>query len=139
VAIRWAVTVAVGVIVLAPAFWPGVEDDFPLSTYPMFTEELGRVVRIDTAVRVQDGEHHRLSPELIGGTDEVILASETVSRALRAGPEAADRLCREIAERIEDGEGGEVALVTETHDAVALLRDDAPPIDVATRTRCPVE
>jgi hypothetical protein len=137
VTLRWAVTVLVGAVVLAPAVWPDARDDFPLSTYPMFTEEQGQVVDLDTAVRIDAAGTHRLSPELIGGTDEPILASETVRLALRDGQAAADRLCREIAERAR-GDGGRIVLVTETHDAVALLRDDADPIEVATRADCVV-
>jgi hypothetical protein len=137
VRLRWAVTVLVVAVVVAPAVWPDPEDDFPLSTYPMFTDDVGPVVDLDTAVRIDADGSHRLSPELISGTDEPVLASETVTLALREGPAAAERLCREIAARVDGGEA--IALVTETHDAVDTLRHDAPPLRVVTHTRCPVD
>ncbi len=130
-------TVLVVAVVVAPAVWPDPEDDFPLSTYPMFTDDVGRVVDLQTAVRIDHEGSHRLSPEVIGGADEPILAAETVRLAVLEGPAAADRLCREIAARAHGG--GRIALVTETHDVVDLLRDDAPPVRVVTHTECPVD
>ena len=60
---RWVVTVAVGLVVRRPgASCPDPADDFPISTYPMFTTERGEVVDIDTAVRVDEAGRHRLSP-----------------------------------------------------------------------------
>lgn len=133
---RWAITLAVVAVVVAPALWPGAEDDFPVSTYPMFTAERGRVVDLDTVVLVDDDGRRRLSPEEIGGTDEVVSAAVAVDRAVAAGPSAAADLCADVAERV-DGPGT-VEVVTERHDAVAFLRDDAPPIEVTVHARCPV-
>src|SRR5690349_3504801 len=79
---RWLLTLAVGAVVLAPAALPDAEDDFPISTYPMFTTERGEVVDLDTAVLVDDDGRHRLSPETIGGTDEIVAAAVTVSNAV---------------------------------------------------------
>lgn len=129
------VTVAAVVAVLAPALWPGAEDDFPLSTYPMFTAERGRVVDLDTAVLVDDDGRHRLSPEAVGGTDEVVSAAVTVSRAIAAGDVALARLCAEIADRVGP-DRATVEIVTERHDAVALLRDGAPAVAVTVHERC---
>jgi len=126
---RLVITVAVAVLVFAPAVWPGAEDDFPLSTYPMFTSERGDVVSIDTAIGA-GGE--RLSPNAIGGTDEPVLAAATVTNALRAGAAATERLCAEIAERA----GRPVRIVTETHDTVALVTDGAGPSSVAVHAEC---
>lgn len=132
---RWLVTVLVGVVVAAPAVWPHAADGFPISTYPMFTSERGRVIAIDTAVVVRaDHRRERLSPEVIGGTDEVVLAAATVSNAIASGPASLAALCAEIAGRV-DGPGT-VEIVTETHDAVALLRDGTDPIDVRVHERC---
>ena len=76
------VTVAVGLVVVAPAVLPDPADDFPISTYPMFTTERGEVVDIDTAVRVDEAGRHRLSPQIVGGTSEIVSAAITVSRAI---------------------------------------------------------
>ena len=132
---RWLLTLAVGAVVLAPAFLPDAEDDFPLSTYPMFTIERGEVVDLDTAVLVDDGGRHRLSPADIGGTDEIVAAAVTVSNAIAGGSVSLDLLCQDIADRL-DGPG-EVQIVTERHDAVDLLREDAAALDITVHDRCP--
>lgn len=131
---RWLVTVGVALAVLAPALLPGGADGFPISTYPMFTSDRGRIVDLDTVVLVDRGQRRRLSPEVIGGTDEVVLASATVSRAVRGGPAPLARLCREVAGRVE--RPGTVEVVTERHDTVALLQDGAPPLRTTVHERC---
>ncbi len=125
------------VAVVAPAAWPGAEDDFPLSTYPMFTAERERVVDLDTAVRIDGDRRERLSPEAIAGTDEPVLAASTVSRAVAGGPAAVRRLCAAVAARLDGS--GIVQIRTETHDTVAFLRDGAPPLAVQVHGDCPVE
>ncbi len=69
---RWVVTVAVGLVVAAPALLPDPEDDFPISTYPMFTTERGEVVDLDTAVLFDGGRvlelPERAGPMLKAGT-----------------------------------------------------------------------
>jgi hypothetical protein len=128
------VTVVVGLVVVAPALLPDPADDFPISTYPMFTAERGEVVDIDTAVRVDDAGRHRLSPETVGGTDEIVSAAVTVSRAIAGGDAALTRLCGEIAARVDDP--GTIEIVTERHDAVALLQDGTEPLGVTVHQRC---
>jgi hypothetical protein len=131
---RWVVTAAVALAVLAPAALPGASDGFPISTYPMFTSDRGRVMALDTVVLVTGGQRERLSPTLVGGTDEIVHAAVTVSNAIQGGAPALDALCREIAGRLEPG--GEVQIVTERHDTIALLQDDADPLDVQVHRRC---
>ena len=128
------VTVAVGLVVVAPAVLPDPADDFPISTYPMFTAERGRVVDLDTAVLVDEGGRHRLSPEEVGGTDEIVAAAVAVSRAVAGGPTALAILCADIADRVD--ERGSIEIVTERHDAVALLQDGAEPVEVTVHERC---
>jgi hypothetical protein len=128
------VTSVVGLVVLAPALLPDPSDDFPISTYPMFTIERGEVVDLDTAVLVDDDGRHRLSPEAVGGSDQIVTAAVTVSQAISDGATAVALLCREIAGRV-DGPGT-IEIVTERHDAVDLLRDDADPISVTVHDRC---
>jgi hypothetical protein len=134
---RWLVTLAVGAVVVAPAVWPHASDGFPLSTYPMFTSERGRVVAIDTVVLVDGERTERLSPELIAGTDEPVLASATVTRAIVGGLSSLDLLCHEVADRLDDDRHGEVQVVTETYDTIELLRHDAPPQQTIVHGRCP--
>lgn len=132
---RWLVTAAVACVVTAPAVWPHAADGFPISTYPMFTAERGRVISLDTVVLAHEGRRTRLSPDSIGGTDEVVLAAATVSRAIAAGPAALSALCAEIAGRVD--RPGTIEVVTERHDAIALLRDGAEPLTIRVHRRCP--
>lgn len=128
------VTVVAVAVVAAPAVLPEPEDDFPVSTYPMFTAERGRVVDLDTAVLVNDDGRHRLSPEEVGGTDEIVAAAVAVSRAIAGGSAALATLCDDIADRVD--RVGSVEVVTERHDAVALLQDGAPPVAIEVHERC---
>jgi hypothetical protein len=128
------VAVAVGAVVLAPAVLPDPEDDFPISTYPMFTTERGEVVDLDTAVLVDDSGRHRLSPEVVGGSDQIVTAAVVVSQAISEGSAATRLLCEDIADRV-DGPGS-IEIVTERHDAVDLLRDGTDAISVTVHERC---
>jgi hypothetical protein len=50
-------------------------DGLPLSTYPMFTRDPGRVVEQPTVIAVSPGgQIERLPPETIAGTDQVMQA-----------------------------------------------------------------
>ncbi len=121
------------VVVLSPLLRPPTSDTYPLSTYPMFAGDRGAVHSMATAVAIEpDGSASRLSPELIAGTGEVVLASVTVTRAVRRGESAA--LCAEIAERVEPGRIIEIR--TEEIDVVALVADGAPPLSFVTEARC---
>ena len=127
-------TLAVGAVVLAPAVLPEPDDDFPISTYPMFTIERGEVVDLDTAVLVDEDGRHRLSPEVVGGSDQIVTAAVTVSQAISEGSVATGLLCQDIADRV-DGPGS-IEIVTERHDAVDLLREGADAISVTVHERC---
>jgi hypothetical protein len=128
------VTAVVALAVLAPAVWPHASDGFPISTYPMFTADRGRVIGLDTVVLERGGRHERLSPALIGGTDEVVLASATVSGAIAGGATAVARLCREVAGRLD--RDGTVEVVTEVYDTIDLLRQGAAPAQRRVHGTC---
>lgn len=114
---------------------PGAPDGFPLSTYPMFTRDPGRVVDLPTVVAVPPGgTAERLSPRTIAGTDQVIQAGVAVRRALAGGPAATARLCAEVARRVAGP--ATVAVVVERHDAVAWSSGDRDPIDRRTVAEC---
>src|SRR5438874_6844926 len=96
-----AAIVVVALVVLSPALRASPRDGFPLSNYPMFARDVGRQARVDTAVGLRaDGSTATLSPRLVTGTDEVILAASTVTNAVAAGPEPTAALCAEIAGRV---------------------------------------
>ena len=130
---------AVGVLVLAPAFGDPSSDSYPLSSYPMFSTD--RPVRADLATVVgvtAAGEVVRLSPELIAGADEPILAAATVSGSIRIGQ--SDRLCAEVADRVRAAglDVAEAVVRTEHVDVVAHVADSADPLAVTLHARCPV-
>lgn len=129
------VLVVVGVVPLALD-----RDSFPLSTYPMFSTRRSTAETVDTAVAVDgDGIVHRLGPERIGGTDEIILATATVSDAINRG--TVTQLCAEIAGRVAGiGPAGAttVEVVTERFDAIAWYRGDHRPIERHVHATCAV-
>lgn len=140
--VRRALTagIAAGAViaVLAPMFRSPPADGFPLSTYPMFARDRGATAWVDTAVGITgDGEVVRLSPELISGSDEPVLAAVTVSRARRDG--AGDELCARVAERLVAArfDGVEaVEVVSERQDLDRYEPDE--PLDRRIHARCPV-
>jgi hypothetical protein len=140
---RWRAGV-VSVLMVAAVAWPGVQwllddrpsDGFPISTYPMFTRDPGRIVELPTVVAVgPDGSVERLSPQEIAGTDQVIQASVAVRRAIARGPGAARALCREAAGRVSAP--ATLDVVVERHDAIAWSADSATePVERRTVVNC---
>ncbi len=131
------VLIVVGVVPLALD-----RDSFPLSTYPMFSSRRTTAEPVDTAVGITaDGSVARLSPTMIAGTDEIIIATVTVGKALADGTAA--ELCSDIAGRISgsnltSGEGRIVAVevVTERFDAVQWYDGDRTPLQRTVHARC---
>jgi len=136
-----AVTTTVVVLaVLSPALRSSPRDGFPLSNYPMFATDVGRTAVVDTARGLRtDGTTVTLSPRLVTGTDEVILAASTVSNAVAGGPDRSARLCDEIASRLTGTPGVVgVRIATETLDAVDWFDGATTPSAVEVRATCPV-
>lgn len=132
---RWTIRllpVFAALLVLSPLLRDPTSDTYPLSTYPMFATDRGNVHTIATAVERTDGGFVRLSPKLIAGTDEAVLASVTVTRAVRLGE--ADILCEEILERI--GAGRQIEVRTETLDVVVLSVEGSVDSSVTVHARC---
>jgi hypothetical protein len=131
--------VVAAVLVVAPTLRQPPRDSFPLSTYPMFAADRGPVAAVNTVLGIDAGGVARtLSPELIGGSDEVILAAATVTNAVRRGDATA--LCRAVAERAATGErAGEwrrFEVVTHRYDTVAYLSGDREPVDAVVHAEC---
>lgn len=122
-----AVTVAAVIAVLLPLGRSFERDSFPLSNYPMFTHDPAAVSGFVRAIGVTaDGTDVVLSPELTGGTVEVVHAAQTLTTALRQG--RADELCVEIADRVA-ASGRDlvhVLIVTDRYDIVDAMRSDQP-------------
>lgn len=117
------------------------DDSFPLSNYPMFTHNPSDTTGIERAVGLTvDNSELRLSPELAGGTVEVIHAAQTLTNAVRRGEAGA--LCVEIADRVASSdltEVVEVLVVTDRFAIVEGLRSDDPqPVTRDEHARCEV-
>lgn len=134
--------VLVALVVAWPALRRPPTDGFPLSTYPMFASDRGAESVVATAVgRTADDERVRLTPEVLAGTDEPMLAISTARRAVAA--DDAHTWCAEVAARARGSSHGgaplvAIEVVVETHDAVAHFVDDAPPLDVEVRATCSI-
>ncbi len=134
-----AVTLLFGAAVLSPLFRSPPRDSYPLSNYPMFSDRLESVNDVRTAVGLgPDGERELLSPRLIGGSDEVMMAVQTVGDAVRAGTTA--ELCHTIASRVARAGYplAVVEVVTERHDSVDYFRGRDLPLATEVHARCEV-
>lgn len=130
-----AVVIAVAVPGVRMLISPEVPDGFPLSTYPMFTRDRGRVVEVATVVaETPQGEVGRLSPRTIAGTDQVVQAGVTVRQAVAAGPGAAGRLCDEVAGRV--AAPATVAVVVERYDVIAWSAGGREPLERRAHAEC---
>jgi hypothetical protein len=130
---------AISGIAVAAVALPGFsdKDSFPLSNYPMFSYDRGRVNALDTAVGITAaGEQERLTPEVIAGGYEVIHAARTVSKAIRSGD--APALCAEIAARSGDDDIVRIEVVTETYDTIRWFDGDETPVDRVVHASCEV-
>jgi hypothetical protein len=132
--------VVVALVVAAPALRSEPSDGFPLSSYPMFSSDRGRVAAVATAVGIDaDGTAHRLGPHAIGGGDEAMLAASAVRRAAAAGGAETARFCEEVAARVA-GDGRTdlraVQIRTEVRDAVADVEAEDAPLDVVVHATC---
>jgi hypothetical protein len=135
------VTIAAVVVVLSPLVWDEDRDSYPISTYPMFARDRGRVRSYATVVGVRaGGEIERLSPEAIAGTREPVQAAETVIREVRRGHAAA--LCDDVAARVAgrdgDAEPRSLEVVTETYDVLAYFDGRTEPEQRVVHATCDV-
>lgn len=142
--LAYGVLLAAIAAVLVPPLWPPPADSYPLSTYPMFSIDRGAVSAVATVVGVDGaGEEQRLSPGLIGGTDEPMLAVATAGRAARGTPVEQRRLCEQVAGRVARSGRDElvaVRLQVEEHDSVAhVTGDEVAPRSVRVLATCEVE
>lgn len=139
----YGVLAIVVAVMLAPPLWPPADDSFPLSTYPMFSTDRGERSSVATVVGLDAaGDEHRLSPGLVGGSDEPMLAVATAARAARQGRAAGERLCEQVAARVAaSGRDGldRVALQVETYDPVAHFTGGRGRLATRVLATCDVE
>lgn len=101
----------------------------------MFSSRRTTTESVDTAVFV-DGTGHvqRLTPFVIAGTDEVILAAQSVSNAISDG--TTTELCADIVARYTPKTAGNVEVVTEIFDALNWYHGDKSPLERTTHATC---
>lgn len=120
-----AVGLVAAFVVLSPAL-RSASDSYPLSTYPMFSRAVDAEVDLDLVIgRTTAGERVELSPRLIAGTDEVIVAGGTIRIAVREG--RTDELCASVAGRVAESERDDIErieVVTDAVDSVAWYEGD---------------
>ncbi len=136
---------AFSIALIGATLWPlarkPIEDDFPLSTYPMFAWRRPTALTMSYAVGItQTGTRRYLRP-VIAGSYEVLQARAIIERGVKGTPRERGALCTRIAERVtafpEFADVVTIAIVTGTHDSVEFLLRDHPGT-VVERTRCSV-
>lgn len=135
--VRPAVSVTVVALVASPALRQ--RDSYPLSTYPVYADARPAVADLPTAVGVTaGGDRVRLSPTVIGASDDPLIVADRVGDAIAAG--RADALCLAIATRAATDRAGlsGIEVVTDTVDLVATAADGTPPLARDVHAACPV-
>jgi hypothetical protein len=120
----YAVSALVLGAVLYPLSWPNGRDSFPLSSYPMFARNR-RSAQLHAVYAValeQGGARHYVPPGLVANR-EVLQARAVLERAAAGGKQGAAALCRTLADRVRDADGGlgravTVRVVKASHDAL---------------------
>ncbi len=127
-------------VVLSPLGWPRERDDYPLSTYPMFTTRREREVIVRHVLALDEaGVTKPLGPDLVGN-GAVIHAAATVRRAIEGG--AAEALCGLVAARLSASDPPEAArthailVATSTFDLETYFAGARAPLRREIHSRC---
>lgn len=137
--------VVVTATVLAALVGPVVfdRDSFPLSTYPMYARTRTSQSTFVTAYGIDDdGRTLRLSPTIIGDSDDPLIVAGELRAAVREG--RSEQRCSEIADRagsIDDlAAVGLVAVevVSERHDTVERTAGRSSLIDRHVVVTCAI-
>ncbi len=136
------VTIAMIYATLLPLVRRPTDDDFPLSTYPMFAFARPTRLTMSYAVGItKDGRRRYLLPVMVGSR-EVLQARAIIERGVGGGPRERLALCTRIAANIRSYDDFDdiatIAIVTGTHDAVEFLVRDKGGVE-QERVRCEVK
>ena len=135
-------SIATTLAVVWPAFLSPRDDNFPLSTYPMFSH--GRRspdAKVAHAVAVAPRGRRRVPPPALVASEEIMQTFVSTQRAVRSG--RAPELCRRVAARLASaGEEWsafeEVQVRTDWYDAVRYFSDSPRPNRSKVHARCPI-
>lgn len=134
VGLAWALSLGV----LAPVFLKA-RDNFPFSTYPMFTSnregvDLMVMLYSDDPQTLLQGE--RVPPAWIAG-QEVMMATATIKRAVWGGPAGMNRLCAEVRAKSEGQSLQALAFVVESMDVRSIIDQVEAPRTRRVHFLCP--
>ncbi len=137
---RIGLTVLLVVLVWWPAR-PGAEDDFPLSTYPMFGHLRASSSPVRTVLGVRaDGRRVPLDPVLVGGTANPKQALATALNAVKR--RRSEALCDAVATRVAAADPPPplvaVEVVTDVWDTLGAFEPGATPSERRVHARCEV-
>lgn len=135
--LRLLATALVVAALVAPAI--ADRDGFPLATYPMYARARAAVVSVPTANGITtSGDQVRLSPQIIGDSDDPLIVTALVRDIVTAGSPEIDSFCVQVAERtVAAGVAVErIELVTETHDVVEHTSDRASLVSRQVHASC---
>src|SRR5687767_4313020 len=94
----YLVTLPLLTAVLLPLGWPRGRDDFPMSSYPMFTHKRAQVMDVVHVLAVTaNGENQPVSPDYVAN-GAVMQAAATIRRAIADG--SANLLCARVAHNL---------------------------------------
>jgi hypothetical protein len=120
------------------------QDSFPLSTYPMFSYDRGRVASVTVALALgPDGYEAAIPPGFIA-TSETMQAMKTLAKSVRQGGERARELCAAIAQRVASSPDPEfaparsVAFVRVSYDSIDYLAGKRTPLSREVHEQCRV-
>jgi hypothetical protein len=134
----------IGLGAVVASAWPALaqsRDSFPLSTFPMFSHPRGQPW-LDVVVGLDERGHSQaLEPRLVANA-ETLQAAAAISRAVRSGPAATKRLCREVAKNVAaEPELSSVIWVevrSEKYDPIEYFTEGPEPLESRKRGRCRV-
>ena len=127
---------------LVPALREPPADSFPLSDYPMFSQERASPEMIlEQALAVLPDGRRRPLPSMISAENhEVLQSMMTIHREVHAGSARARAFCQAIARRVAADEEFRSAVAVEIassrFDAVAYFEGAPEPLDRVVLMRC---
>jgi hypothetical protein len=140
----WSVFVSLALVcaVLYPLQTDPQRDSFPLSTYPMFTNQNPPGVAIDHVVGVGDGHSQAIPPGLVAG-GEVLQAKAAITAQLTRGRPGAVALCRDVAQRVARDEDfawvQQLEVRSDSYQVLGYFSSTRRPLKSNVHARCKVE
>lgn len=128
---RWGITAALAIAIVSPVLRERAWDSFPISSFPMFSRDLGTKVWLGHVILVNPDGTRRPAPPSIVGSPEPMMAVKIVENALAR--DEAPGLCQRIAGRVEPGV--EVEIVVSVFDSTRYFPDRTP-LERTVRARC---